>query len=438
VPAPPTFAGALLVVDGVSYASIGAAVAASSPGDRIRVDIVTGGGFQIPHSLEIYGSGAGALAFNNLSAAVTIASGAGPVWIHDLPISNAVPAGNLAPILDLRTMTAGAPAGTVVRVERCAFTYGDRALFVSGSSWALLDCTFALNTPATAVNCYPVISTGVQGGGAWVSGCAFHTGTTPGIVHGIYTTDFTNGSYLSGHIGDFVVEGCTVVEDAPNVPLELLTDWQAWRNVAGTVTPHLVNVWAVGNTLQRYREGSVLHLSNDAAAGIAPLDFFGSVVLTNNAEGLATTQQKGIAQVDTATDPAPSSRPVGAPLVLWASGNVSAPPGFLWADITGEIGLFTAQDNKFAVPVPLLPVLTGTPGVVGVDVTVRGLDGAPVSSADLDVRVTVLAGGAAAGRMVTVSDLGGALAVRVLDLAGAGAAPALPTLALAVGQRVPG
>ena len=39
VPAAPTFSGTLRVVDGVTYLTISAAIAASTAGDRIRLDI---------------------------------------------------------------------------------------------------------------------------------------------------------------------------------------------------------------------------------------------------------------------------------------------------------------------------------------------------------------------------------------------------------------
>lgn len=140
---------------GGTYATLGAAVAAASAGDRIQVlagTVTETAEVLIAISLEIFGSGSNCIVRrDSLTAVIKIT--ADDVYIHDLGINNMLVAssdtgGGQSSCITAPTMVEGTneDGATGIYITRCTFTYPKMGVSIDAFGWVVKDCTFTPNS----------------------------------------------------------------------------------------------------------------------------------------------------------------------------------------------------------------------------------------------------------------------------------------------------
>ena len=373
-PAAPTFSGATLNVDGVSYSTISAAIAAASPGDRIRVSIsYSETSVVVDKSLEIYGVGAPTVSLGSSTNPLLIQPGVSDVYIHDMAITATQPRGFFAPAISALSQTSTVPNGkTGYYFKNLTITHGFIGIYIAANGWVVDGCTFICNQTNPGADVYGIVDGGSYGTSGIVNS-VFRSTLDSNVYHPIFQqTYFLSGSQ-SGHAGNMVVTGCSVVLDAGGVePVGFIErhNFNAPGSSAGVAGGY--SLWLSGNTVPAYRQGSLLFLGNDTADGVDPLSFFSTLYVASNVVGTSTTGNKGAVQVSYDTAGAPAVlRNTGRPASFYYSANtVPTPAASGWTECSTVTGAIECVSTYYYASNPLIvPANLGSAGTYNPNAT---------------------------------------------------------------------
>jgi hypothetical protein len=340
LPVQPTFTGTIRAVPG-TYATLAAAVTAASPGDIIEIAAGTTTNetvaITVSKSLEIRGANRATsiVATTTQNTLITISAGTNDVWIHDLTISNTV-TGGVATTIGAQTVNATYPNGsTGLRFENLNVTQREIGITIGADSWVINNCYFTYSPIAGEANTSRHIINYQTYGTCFVSSCTFDCTleATPRIVF-LYLTSVPYASSSTGHTGNLVVSGNTQL--VGNLRQFLLQDVikQPGLN-ADPVTAHAFNLYLLNNNFGVSSGGNFILY--ETASAIAPLDFIGTLYISNNTIGSAAS---GLLKIDgTGT-----SRIFGTPTNLWVPS-----PNNITGTVTGSYVNGSTTDNLIGI-----------------------------------------------------------------------------------------
>ena len=372
-PSAPTFSGATLNVDGVSFSTISAAIAAASAGDKIRVSIsYAETAFTVDKSLEIYGVGNPVVSLSSTTNPVVISSTVANVYIHDLTLTATQPRGFFAPVISALSQTSGTPNGqTGYYFKNLVINHGFIGIYVAAAGWVVEGCTFACNQTNPGADVYGIVDGGSSGTCA-IKSNTFRSTLDANVYHCVFQQTYSIGGNTSGHAGSMVVQSNTVVEDSAGVEVVGFIErhnFNASGSAAGVAGGY--SMYLASNTVTSYRQGSLLYLASDASDGVDPLTFFDVLYLVGNSVGSSSTQNKGVVQVsyDTAGVPA-VLRPTGRPTNTYASGNTAAAIGASWTNCSSVANLIACLGTYYYATNPLIvPANLGSQGTYNPNAT---------------------------------------------------------------------
>ena len=313
LPSQPTFTGTIRAVPG-TYATLAAAVTAASPGDIIEIAAGTTTNetvaITISKSLEIRGANrtTSVVATTTLTTLITISAGTNNVWIHDLSISNTA-TGGVATTIGAQTVNATYPNGsTGLRFENLNITQRETGIAIGGDSWIINNCYFTYSPIAGEANTSRHIIDYQTYGTCFVSSNTFDCTleATPRIIF-LYLSAVPYASSSTGHTGNLVVSGNTQL--VGNLRQFLLQDVVKQPGLnTDPVTAHAFNMYLLNNNFGVSSGGNFILY--ESASAIAPLDFLGTLYISNNTIGGAAS---GLLKIDGIG----TSRSFGTPTNLW-------------------------------------------------------------------------------------------------------------------------
>lgn len=358
LPPAPTFTGTTRNVDGVSFSTISAAIAASSPGDIIRVSIsYSETSVVVDKSLEIYGVGSPTVSLGSTTNPLLIQSTVSNVYIHDLNINATQTRAFFAPAISALSQSSTTPNGqTGYYFKNLNITHGFIGIYIAANGWVVSGCNFICNQTNPGADVYGIVDGGSSGTCGIVSS-TFHSSFDSNVYHPVFQQTYFLSGNQSGHSGNLVVTSNSVVIDNAGVePCGFIErhNFNASGSVAGVAGGY--SLWLSSNTVPAYRQGSLLFLASDASDGVDPLSFFGTLYLNANTVGTSTTGNKGAVQVsyDTAGVPA-VLRSTGHPAFFYAASNVVPTPLVAgWTECSTVSGLVAALSTYYYASNPLL------------------------------------------------------------------------------------
>ena len=299
LPAAPTFSGTVRAVPG-TYATVAAAVTAASAGDIIEIAAgtvtVETSTITVSKSLEIRGvnRSTSGISTTTLSTLLSITPGVNNVWIHDLSLTNPF-GGGVGTVINSQTASATYLNGsTGLRFENLNISQRETGIAIGGDSWVINNCYFAYNIPAGDGNTSRHIIDYQTYGTCFVNSCTFDATTevTPRIIFLYLTSAYIDATHTSGHTGDLIVSGNTQL--LGNLRQFLLQDYikQPALN-SDPVASHAFNWYLVNNSCGVTSGGNFIIY--EASSLIAPLDFIGTLYVSGNTVGSAST---GLVKID--------------------------------------------------------------------------------------------------------------------------------------------
>jgi hypothetical protein len=380
-PAPPAFSGALLTCgSGGTYATLSAAVAAASPGDRIQIlpgTITEAAAVAVNKSLEIFGTGATCIVQRNSTTSV-IAVTVSNVYLHDFKLINnqlasADPGGQSCCVgADTMNRTSlGGATGLYFANLTCEMP--KVGIFVSGTSWVVRDCAFspsAANATAGAT-LRSVFAYGSEGT-SFINDCTFLTTLDNARLTAIYLNTRNDGiapNWEGGYKGSLIIDG-NVINDAGGAPRSYI-DATSIYHQSGTATTAPPNgqfsLYIVNNDFSLDHQSSpcVFFGRSYGATPVEPLSFFLDLVVSDNFFGAreASASQKG-ALFWTSTSGSGVS--MGALVGGFYGANNTIAPMALPAtntSIMADSSLLMVRENAFySAPSPLLTLVPLNPG----------------------------------------------------------------------------
>lgn len=365
VPAAPTFSGTLRVVDGVTYSTITAALAASTAGDRIRLDIDISDVVTVDKSIEIFSTSAKKLTSTSFGTTLTINAGVSNVYLHDFEVENSNAPASFASCITALTQTVSVPNGsTGLRMSGLTVTYPHVGAYIAADGWVINGCTFKCNTTTPGQAIYPVVNYG-SAGTCYIASNNWHSTAENARVTCVYQDKNLVSGYYSGHSGTMVVSGNTITLNAA-VTLSHFY-WQSSVTPPGaapTPVANAMNLYLTSNVISTWANGGIFRIANDAVEGLDPLSFFATLVLDSNTQG-AGTVENGMLAIDKDAESAPSVlRPTGQPTTFYARSNTFVTPlGGTWTNcstVSGLVGCLAA--HYYATNPLLVPANLGSPG----------------------------------------------------------------------------
>jgi hypothetical protein len=291
VPAAPTFSGTLRVVDGVTYSTVTAALAASTAGDRIRMDVNTSETLTIDKSIEIFSSSAKSLTSSSFVSSVTINAGVSNVYLHDFEIVNSNTAASFALCISAINQTLALPNGpTGLRFSNMTVTYAYTGISIAADGWIINGCTFKANTTTPGQAVYAIVNYG-SANDTFIASNNFHSTAENARVTCVYAASTPSGGYNTGHSGTTVVSGNTITLNAA-VTLSHFY-WQLSVTPPGaapTPVANAMNLYLTSNVISTWANGGIFRIVNDASESLDPLSFFATLVLDSNTQGAGTTE----------------------------------------------------------------------------------------------------------------------------------------------------
>jgi len=363
VPAAPTFSGTLRVVDGVTYSTATAALAASTAGDRIRLDVDTSETLTIDKSIEIFSSSAKKLTSSSFTSSVVIDAGVSNVYLHDFEIVNSNTAASFALCISAFTQTLLVPNGsTGLRFSNMIVTYAYTGISIAADGWIVNNCTFKANTTTPGQAVYAVVNYG-SANDTFIVSNNFHSTAENARVTCVYAARTLSGGYNTGHSGTTVVSGNTITLNAA-VTLSHFY-WQLSVTPPGaapTPVANAMNLYLTSNVISTWANGGIFRIVNDASEGLDPLSFFATLVVDGNTQG-AGTVETGMLAIDKNTESAPAVlRPTGQPTTFYARSNTFITPlGGTYTDCSTLSGLVGCLAAHYYATNPLLSP-SGSPG----------------------------------------------------------------------------
>jgi hypothetical protein len=365
VPAAPTFSGTLRVVDGVTYSTVTAALAASSSGDRIRLDIDISDTITVDKSIEIFSSSAKSVTSSSFGTTLTISAGVSNVYLHDFEIANSNNPASFASCITALTQTLSVPNGsTGLRMSGMTVTYPYVGAYIAADGWVINGCTFKCNTTTPGQLVYGLVNNGTANS-CYLASNNFHSSAENARVTCVYHDKNLVSGYYTGHSGTMVVSGNTITYNA-SVTLSHFY-WQ--RSVtppgaAPTPIANSLNLYLTSNVISTWANGGIYRIINDAVEGLDPLSFFATLVLDGNTQG-AGTVESGMLAIDKNSEAVPSVlRPTGQPTTFYARSNTFVTPlGGTWTNcstVSGLVGCLAA--HYYATNPLLVPANLGSPG----------------------------------------------------------------------------
>lgn len=357
VPVAPTFAGTLRVVDGTTYSTISAALAASSAGDRIRLDIDISDVVTVDKSIEIFSTSAKKLTSTSFGTTLTINAGVSNVYLHDFEVENTNGPASFASCITAITQTVSVPNGsTGLRMSGMTVTYPYVGVYIAGNGWVINGCTFRCNTTTPGQLVYGLVNNGTAGT-CYIASNNWHSTAENARVTCVYHAKNLVGGYYTGHSGTLVVSGSAITLNA-SVSLSHFY-WILSVTPPGASPVPVANAlefYLTNNTIPTWANGGICRIVNDAAEGLDPLSFFSSLVLDGNTQGASTSTEIGLFAVDKNTESAPAVlRPTGSPGTFYARNNVrSTPIGAGWTNCSSTSALVGCLSAHYYATNPLL------------------------------------------------------------------------------------
>ena len=390
VPAAPTFTGALLTAGtGGTYATLTAAIAAASPGDRIQIlpgTITEAAAIVINKSVEIFGTGSTCIVRRDSTTQVLSITSA-DVYIHDIRVwNNQLASGDpsgLSSCITAATMQSGTPSGlTGIYIASCLFTLPKMGVSIDAASWVVRDCTFESNsaTPGSTVRMMaPYGSTG----SSFIYGNTFASPTEAGrvICIAINSAGPRGATYTTGYTGTFVVENNTLTGSTPRAYLDTTGMFRQPGNASDPVLTGQFSFYLKGNNFAiNYTSSPALFF---APAAVQPLSFFANFAAVNNSFGARTTTgQKGALFFTGAS----TSKILGAPTTgFYAAGNTISPatlPDGNNVEFTTTARLGVIDQTIYNLPSPLITPVAPTPGGAIVPSGLGTVDGVSLADGD--------------------------------------------------------
>ena len=365
VPAAPTFSGTLRVVDGVTYSTVTAALAASTAGDRIRIDVNTSETLTIDKSIEIFSTSSNSLTSSSFTSSVMISAGVSNVYLHDFEIVNSNTAASFALCISAFTQTVSVPNGsTGLRFSGMTVTYAYTGISIAADGWIVNNCVFKANTTTPGQAVYAIVNYG-SANNTYIASNNFHSTAENARVTCVYTAATLSGGYYTGHSGTTVVSSNTITLNAA-VTLSHFY-WQLSVTPPGaapTPVANAMNLYLTSNVISTWANGGIFRIVNDAVEGLDPLSFFATLVLDSNTQG-AGTVENGMLAIDKNAESVPSVlRPTGQPTTFYARSNTFVTPlGGTWTNcstVSGLVGCLAA--HYYATNPLLVPANLGSPG----------------------------------------------------------------------------
>lgn len=312
VPSPPSFSGALITCGtGGTHATLSAAVAAASAGDRIEIlagsTIVETAAVAVNKSLEIFGTGTTCIVQRNSTSAVINVT-VGDVYLHDFHIVNntsaAADGGGGSACVAADTMnrtTLGGATGLYFQNLECE--QAKVGIFISGTGWVVRGCSFrpsAANTTAAST----LRSVFVYGseGQSFISNNTFLTTVDEARLTAIYLNTRNDGvspNWEGGYKGDLVIDG-NVINDGGGAPRSYIDATSIFHQSgpAATAPPTgQLDLFITDNDFSLDHRSSPVVIFGRSYSGtpVQPLSFFGDFVVDNNSFGAreASSSQKG-------------------------------------------------------------------------------------------------------------------------------------------------
>lgn len=363
-PATPTFAGTVRYVGagGGDFATCAAAVAAAIAGDIIEVrsgyTSVEPATVTLNKSLEIRGADATAMVSTAGGAGdpvyiFDIPTGTNNVYIHDLRIQhNKTSDTSLEACIRAATVSLATPNGsTGIRIQNCVLEAKEFAVVIDASNWVLKGNTCRYLPPAGAADTHRFFGVYQVHGNCFIRNNTFEA-TTEATPRSICVL-LTNRTYAfgpnrsTGFTGTLVVDGNT--QAIGNLRQFFVQEW--FRQPGLDSDPVVLggfNIIAENNTFGANSGGAFI--ASEGSGAVAPLSFYGSYLLQNNAAG-PTTTGKGLLAVDGAGGP---GRSAGL-CPIYASGNtlyaITNPSVADGSTVAGLLGVYT---TIYALPAPLI------------------------------------------------------------------------------------
>lgn len=312
VPAPPTFSGALITCGtGGTHATLSAAVAAASPGDRIEIlagsTIVETSAVTVNKSLEIFGTGTTCIVQRNSTTAVINVT-VGNVYLHDFHIVNNTSAvadgGGGSACVSADTMNRTSLGGaTGLYFQNLECEQAKVGIFISGTNWVVRGCSFRPSSGNTTAGT-TLRSVFVYGseGQCFISNNTYLTTTDEARLTAIYLNTRNDGvspNWEGGYKGDLVING-NVINDGGGAPRSYIDATSIFHQSgpAATAPPTgQLDLFLLNNDFSLDHRSSPVVFFGRSYSGtpVQPLSFFGDFVVANNSFGAreASTSQKG-------------------------------------------------------------------------------------------------------------------------------------------------
>ena len=368
-PSAPTFTGTLRTC-GTSgdYATLSAAITASSAGDRIQIlagTITEASSVTVNKSLEIFGTGNTCIVRRDATSAV-ITITAADVYIHDFSVRNfttaSADAGGLSSCITAATMTRNQTSGlSGIRIENMSFTYPKMGVSISGASFVIKGCTFTANaSPMSTTN--RVIALYGSSGTSYVVDNTINASSDGNRTQAIFISGTNDGqvpAWRTGYTGSLVIKSNVIV----NNPAQYLNmEWWADPAFASASVPSGgFNMYLDSNDFSPNYSAAPVSFYN-ASGSINPLTFFGTLWVSGNIGGerAASTNEKGFIGIDGTG----SSRSIGAPVtglyVSVANTVASDLPGTSYNNASTIDNLIGYNSAVYAAPGSLLAPSAGS------------------------------------------------------------------------------
>lgn len=376
LPAAPAFTGTLRTCGtGGQYATLTAAVAASSPGDRIQVlagTITEVAAVSVSKSLEIFGTGASCIVRRDSTTSVLSITAAN-VYVHDIRVWNnqlaSTDPGGLSACITASTMSQTVQSGlSGIYIASCVFTFPKMGVSIDAASWVVRDCTFTSNsaTPASTIRALaPYGSTG----SSFISGNTFNAPAGDGarmICIAPNAAGPRDATFVSGYTGDLVIKDNVLAGNTVRAYIDTTGMFRAPGAITSLYTPGQFNFYLKDNNFGsfNYTSSPVLFFASagaySGASPINPWSFFGILYAAGNSFGKRTTgAEKGALFFTAAAAPASGGRGSFQTGFYAASNTIAtatlASPNLSALDVSYSPQTLLVVDTTFYATTPITP-----------------------------------------------------------------------------------
>ena len=305
LPSAATFSGPLRTCGtGGQFATLTAAIAASSAGDRIQVlpgTVTEVAAVAISKSLEIFGTGANCIVRRDSTTQVLSITAAN-VYVHDLRVWNnqlaSTDAAGLSSCITASTMQQATQNGLAgIYIANCTFTFPKMGVSIDAASWVVRDCTFNSNsaTPGATIRALtPYGSTG----SSFISGNTFNAPASQGnrmICIAPNAAGPRGATFVTGYTGDLVIQNNTLAGNTVRAYIDTTGMFRAPGAITSLYTPGQFNFYLKENNFGSFNYTSspvLFYVSAGAYTGSSPINpwsFFGIFYAAGNSFGKSTT-----------------------------------------------------------------------------------------------------------------------------------------------------